>query len=249
MRGQIIQPAGLIALPKTGQTTGYRTGDDGDYEYGHPRTVRFQDTGNGTILDHVTGLEWVKQPQLIIPGGTGQIGDDFGGGASAARGNWAGSTAYVVGDLVSRDGGDAAPYFVCNVDHTSDGGGVFANDAANWDETVWAGSAADLTTPAKLSWNDGIDECLALDYGGRTDWRLPSVLEMFCLAGWALPSPCLDATFFPDTQASAYWTSTTRLANTTQAFNTGFYDRPTVGYQAKTSTNYIRPVRGGVPND
>lgn len=49
------------AVPKTGQTTSYATGDDGDLERGvaWPST-RFTDTGNGTVVDNLTGLIWLK---------------------------------------------------------------------------------------------------------------------------------------------------------------------------------------------
>lgn len=44
-------------LPKTGQTTSYRTGDDGDLENGQTVLV---DNGDGTVSDLRTGLMWPK---------------------------------------------------------------------------------------------------------------------------------------------------------------------------------------------
>lgn len=56
----------LYGLPPTGQTTSTRTGDDGYYKKGYPRSgVRFIDNGDGTITDNATGLMWVKQPENI----------------------------------------------------------------------------------------------------------------------------------------------------------------------------------------
>jgi hypothetical protein len=49
----------LFGLPKTGQTTEYRAGDDGTYEKGWQGT-RFTDNGDGTITDNATGLMWAK---------------------------------------------------------------------------------------------------------------------------------------------------------------------------------------------
>ena len=50
---------GLIQLPRTGQTTSYATGDDGDLQMGVPWPApRFTDNGNGTITDGLTGLMW-----------------------------------------------------------------------------------------------------------------------------------------------------------------------------------------------
>ena len=54
---------GGAGVPRTGQTTSYRTGDDGDLEKGvAPPSPRFTDHGNGTVTDNLTGLMWVKAP-------------------------------------------------------------------------------------------------------------------------------------------------------------------------------------------
>jgi len=60
---------GAVSLPKTGQTTSYATGDDGDLEMGvaWPDT-RFTDNLNNTVKDNLTGLVWTKNANL--PGGT-----------------------------------------------------------------------------------------------------------------------------------------------------------------------------------
>jgi len=47
-------------LPKTGQTTSYRNGDDGYYEKGWDEAERFKDVGDGTVIDNATGLMWPK---------------------------------------------------------------------------------------------------------------------------------------------------------------------------------------------
>ncbi len=53
--------AQAIDLPRTGQTTTYATGDDGDIQAGVAWPVpRFTDNGNGTVTDNLTGLMWTK---------------------------------------------------------------------------------------------------------------------------------------------------------------------------------------------
>ncbi len=48
-------------VPKTGQTTSYGTGDDGDLEKGVPwPNPRFTDNLDGTVTDNLTGLIWLK---------------------------------------------------------------------------------------------------------------------------------------------------------------------------------------------
>lgn len=70
----ILRPP-RIGLPRTGQTAVDRVGDDGTYQAGvraaGTRVAEFVDNLNGTVTDYATGLVWVKQPELIIPGSVG----------------------------------------------------------------------------------------------------------------------------------------------------------------------------------
>jgi hypothetical protein len=51
----------VITLPKTGQTTVYASGDDGNIQAGAAwPEERFTDNGDGTITDSLTGLMWLK---------------------------------------------------------------------------------------------------------------------------------------------------------------------------------------------
>lgn len=48
-------------VERTGQTTSYAAGDDGDIQAGVKwPTPRFKDKGNGTVKDKLTGLIWLK---------------------------------------------------------------------------------------------------------------------------------------------------------------------------------------------
>ena len=52
---------GSTKIPKTGQTTSYADGDDGDLQRGAEWPVpRFTDNGDGTVTDNLTGLIWLK---------------------------------------------------------------------------------------------------------------------------------------------------------------------------------------------
>ena len=54
-------PDGPAPVAKTGQTTSYATGDDGDLEKGVTwPNPRFTDNGDGTVNDNLTGLIWLK---------------------------------------------------------------------------------------------------------------------------------------------------------------------------------------------
>ena len=58
--GRRAAVAAANVLPKTGQTTSYRDGDDGYYQKGWTDTERFTDNGDGTVTDNATGLMWPK---------------------------------------------------------------------------------------------------------------------------------------------------------------------------------------------
>jgi uncharacterized protein DUF1566 len=53
--------AKAIPLARTGQTTAYAYGDDGDLQMGAPwPNPRFVDNGNGIVTDNLTGLHWTQ---------------------------------------------------------------------------------------------------------------------------------------------------------------------------------------------
>lgn len=53
-------------VPKTGQTTSYAIGDDGDLEKGVAGpTPRFTDNNNGTVTGRLTGLVWLKNGSCV----------------------------------------------------------------------------------------------------------------------------------------------------------------------------------------
>ncbi len=58
-----IDPGPCEGAPvaRTGQKTSYLAGDDGDLEKGVPLPIsRFTDNGDGTVIDNLTGLIWLK---------------------------------------------------------------------------------------------------------------------------------------------------------------------------------------------
>ena len=228
-------------LPKTGQLTPYVDYDDGYYQKGYPLAgfgSRFANLGDGTILDRATGLQFVKQPELIIPGVSVRADNQI----QVAKGNYATSTVYAVADLVK----DVATgnYYVCVIAHTSNGANVAAdlvNNPASWRQTVWTNSAANLTTPKTMAWATAITNCEGLEYAGKGDWRLPNVKELMSIADYERVSPSIDP-LFANCQSSYYWSSSTYAVNTGNAWIVSFV----VGgvYNDDKSLGYcVRPVR------
>lgn len=233
-------------LPRTGQTTACRAGDDGTYQAGirmaSERALEFVNNGNGTVTDRAMGLVWVRQPELIIPGAVGVHATNQ---VQVARGNWANLTAYAKADL-TKDAADST-YWVCAVAHTSAAAGTFAADRAAhptyWRQTIWTASAADLISPAWLTWNDAIDACEALEYAGYTDWRLPNILELGSLLNNGAGAPPGSYPVFPNMSFTCF-SSTSLALDTTMALTLQAWDAFLYG-TFKTDLLGVYPVRGG----
>lgn len=67
---------GSVAVPRTGQTTSYNPGDDGDLRKGAAwPEPRFTDHGE-TVTDNLTGLMWVKAPHSLDGNSQGQAWEE-----------------------------------------------------------------------------------------------------------------------------------------------------------------------------
>jgi hypothetical protein len=87
-------PDGPTPVPKTGQTTSFATGDDGDLERGVALvTPRFADNGDGTITDNQTGLIWLKDANCFGDRTWNDALSDCNGLASGSCGLTDGSNA------------------------------------------------------------------------------------------------------------------------------------------------------------
>jgi hypothetical protein len=84
-------------------------------------------------------------------------------------------------------------------------------------------------------------------YGGCSDWRMPTFKELTHIVNYGIPAsrPTIDAKYFPNTQkTSFYWSSTTYASDTHLAWSMNFdygYDH----VDSKNNGYYARAVRGG----
>jgi hypothetical protein len=64
--GDEPQASAPAAVERTGQTTSYETGDDGDLQKGSAwPTPRFVDNADGTVTDNLTGLIWLQDANCV----------------------------------------------------------------------------------------------------------------------------------------------------------------------------------------
>jgi len=99
-------------------------------------------------------------------------------------------------------------------------------------------------SPGTGTWEQALAYCEGLNLGGYTDWRLPTVNELRSLLDYSRYESMINATYFPGTVSSFYWSSTTDAEFTDRACGVGFYDGYDSGHNKYNST-YVRAVRGG----
>lgn len=95
------------------------------------------------------------------------------------------------------------------------------------------------------TWQNALSYCngLSATLPGHT-WRLPSTNELFSLIDATLLNPAVNASKFPATFSSGYWSSTTYMPTLTSAWYVNFNDGP-VANNPKSTPNYVRCVATG----
>ena len=96
---------------------------------------------------------------------------------------------------------------------------------------------------------DFIDALNTSNFGGYSDWRLPTFKELLSLVNYTGGSPFIDKTFFSSTQPGFYCASTSSAENPGGAWSIRFdmgMDSGGGGTSKSSSNNfYVRAVRGG----
>jgi len=132
--------------------------------------------------------------------------------------------------------------------------GVLLYGAFNRDETgvvvdkltglVWQDDYSDNGNKIKQSsWQDALIYCQELRLASSLDWRLPNIIELKSIRKTSNVRPAIDKVF-KNTVGTYYWSSTTPIRNTSNAWRIDFYDGLS-SETSKTDINYIRCVRGG----
>jgi hypothetical protein len=91
--------------------------------------------------------------------------------------------------------------------------------------------------------SDFIEALNAEVYGGYSDWRLPTVVEMAMLRNFARGNPSAFVQYFPLASGTNYWTSTTYSCNPGHAWMIWLMGGE-VYHRAKSAAYRVRAVRG-----
>ena len=74
-------------------------------------------------------------------------------------------------------------------------------------------------TASTYTWTNTISYCTGLSLAGK-NWRLPNVNELKSIADYSLAtSPAINTTIFPATVVNFYWSSTSIIAFTSNAWS------------------------------
>ena len=127
---------------------------------------------------------------------------------------------------------------------TDDGSIHDKDNTYTWYDSNPATNGGDAGTPGNgTDTEDFIASLNSANFGGYSDWRLPTVKELSTLVNAGASNPAIDTAWFPFTVSSDYWSSTTYADLTLGAwkvyFNYGYVD-----YEFKSRSYYVRAVRG-----
>ncbi len=83
------------------------------------------------------------------------------------------------------------------------------------------------------------------NFGGHSDWRLPTIKEMASISSMGTYDPAIDAEYFPNTQSSSYWSATSNPYDTSCAWCVTFHNGEDSKNHYKLGSRYVRGVRSG----
>lgn len=95
------------------------------------------------------------------------------------------------------------------------------------------------------TWQDAQDTFIAQlnneNFGGHSDWRLPTVKELSRLVNADRVNPSINTDYFPNTFSEYYWSSTFDASFSNDAWSVDFYYGLV---HTQSDSHYIRAVRG-----
>jgi len=256
---------------KTGQTTSYHAGDDGDLEKGVARSYNILTTGqhsgttnitingkthalsNNCVIDERTGLMWARYvPDADIgPGNNGELFWDQWTLTDKVDISFDNASGEIRSGASQFDTGAlcAGRKFTVTGSTSNDGTYTVSSITTAAITTVEgvadeaAGDTISVATVDDLIW-DYSDQANANSLGGYDDWRIPTYIALQTIVDNGTYSPCINVTAFPSAPASFHWTSTIAPDSAgTYAYVVNFYGG--MAYQSPISKHrrYVRLVR------
>lgn len=91
---------------------------------------------------------------------------------------------------------------------------------------------------------DFINVLNSANFGGFSDWHLPTIKELSLIVNSGVYDAAINTHYFPNTVTSVYWSSTTTADDAGRAWRVYFNYDSYVHVSDKSSTYYVRAVRG-----
>jgi hypothetical protein len=91
---------------------------------------------------------------------------------------------------------------------------------------------------------DFINALNSANFGGYSDWRMPTIKELSFIKNLNTYSPVINTTYFPNAVSDIYWSSTTDAHVPSWAW-WGRFDYGGVSSYLKSNSYYVRAVRSG----
>ncbi|NOZ85113.1 MAG: DUF1566 domain-containing protein, partial [Deltaproteobacteria bacterium] len=91
-------------------------------------------------------------------------------------------------------------------------------------------------------WKYAVSYCDSLDWGGKTDWRLPGVHELYSIMDLGQKNPSVNQGAFPGLPSGRFWTSTTGRLDPGNAWYVYTYNAM-LGIEEKNTSRYVICVR------
>jgi hypothetical protein len=113
--------------------------------------------------------------------------------------------------VIAVRGQKAATHFVNNGDGT-------VTDLSTG--LMWQGA----TVPGLHTWSEALTYCESSNYANFNDWRLPNLKELASIVDLTKTGPSIDGYFLSNINNDAYWSSTTLLTNSSNAWTIHFLD-------------------------
>ena len=107
--------------------------------------------------------------------------------------------------------------------------------ADNKDSTHTWGSRTSLVTAANAE-NSGSGLC------GITNWRVPSVNELFSIVNYNNYNPSIDSDYFPNTAIGSFWSEQKVVSNPDNAWPVFFSDGSNISNSSKSNSRRVRLV-------